>query len=130
MSALLAVDRPDIAARLKRLDRLAHRLDAQFRIGGIRFGWDSILGLIPGVGDLATAGPGAYMIYEASQMGARRRVLARMALNTATDFVIGGVPILGDLFDLAFKANRRNIALLKREMARLDPAALPEPQSG
>jgi len=54
-------------------------------------------------------------------MGARRRTLARMGLNTGTDFVIGGVPLLGDIFDVAFKANRRNIALLKREMERAQP---------
>lgn len=125
-----AVNRPDRAARLARLDRLADRLDTRFRVLGIRFGWDSILGLIPGVGDLATALPGAYIIAEGARMGARRRVLARMGLNTATDFVLGGVPIVGDLFDLAFKANRRNIALLKREMARVEPRLPPAARTG
>jgi len=118
-----AVNRPEPerAARLARLDRLADQLDARFRLFGIRFGWDSILGLIPGVGDVATAAAGVYIITEAARMGARRRTLARMGLNTGTDFVIGGVPLLGDIFDVAFKANRRNIALLKREMERAQP---------
>lgn len=116
-----AVNRPDHAARLARLDRLADQLDARFSLLGIRFGWDSILGLIPGIGDVATAVPSVYIISEAARMGARRSVLARMGVNTAVDFVVGGVPILGDLLDVAFKANRRNIALLKREMARTQP---------
>jgi hypothetical protein len=115
------VNRPDHAARLARLDRLADQLDTRFRLFGIRFGWDSILGLIPGIGDAATAAPGLYIITEAARMGARRSVLARMGANTAADFVIGGIPLLGDLFDLGFKSNRRNIALLKREMARQAP---------
>lgn len=113
-----AVNRPDIAARLDRLDRLADRLDTRFSLFGIRFGWDSLLGLIPGIGDVATTVPGVYIISEAARMGASRRVLARMGLNTATDFVIGGIPVIGDLFDIGFKANRRNIALLRRDMAR------------
>ncbi|MEM9755270.1 MAG: DUF4112 domain-containing protein [Pseudomonadota bacterium] len=118
-----AVNRPEAgrAARLARLDRLADQLDTRFRLFGIRFGWDSILGLIPGIGDVATAAPGVYIIAEAARMGAGRRTLARMGLNTAADFVIGGVPVLGDLFDVAFKANRRNIALLKSEMLRAEP---------
>jgi len=116
-----AVSRPDAADRLARLDRLADRLDDNFRVLGIRFGWDSILGLIPGVGDVAAAAPGVYIITEAARMGAGRSVLARMGLNSAIDFVIGGVPLLGDIFDVAFKSNRRNIALLKRDVARRMP---------
>jgi hypothetical protein len=110
--------RDELDARIARLERLADRLDTRFSLFGVRFGWDSILGLIPGVGDAATALPGLYIIAEATRLGARGHVLARMALNTTADVVIGGVPFLGDLFDVGFKANRRNVALLKREMAR------------
>ncbi|WP_375176009.1 DUF4112 domain-containing protein [Pseudooceanicola sp.] len=106
---------------MARLERMAGLLDTKFRIAGLRFGWDSILGLIPGVGDLVTAVPGIYTIYEAAQLGARRRVLGRMALNTGVDFVIGGIPLIGDAFDLFFKSHRRNVDLLKREIARQDP---------
>ena len=120
-----AVNRPDHAARLARLDRLADQLDARFSILGIRFGWDSILGLIPGIGDVATAAPGVYIITEAARMGVRRSVLARMGVNSAVDLVVGGIPVLGDLLDVAFKANRRNIALLKREMAQAPPQVAP-----
>lgn len=106
--------------RLERLDRIARRLDSNFRIPvlGLRFGWDSVFGLIPGVGDLATAVPGVFMIYEGVQMGARRRVLARMGVNTAVDLFVGSIPLIGDIFDLFFKSHRRNIVLLKTEVAR------------
>lgn len=113
---------PEMDRRLARLDRLAHRLDSQFSILGIRVGWDSILGLIPGVGDAVTTATGAYIIYEASQLGARRGALARMVFNSGVDFVIGGIPLIGDAFDVFWKANRRNIALLKREVARAERA--------
>ncbi len=108
----------DHTARLARLDRLANTLDSKFRIPllGIPVGWDSILGLIPGVGDLVTLGPGAWIIVEGHRMGARKRVLGRMALNTGVDTVIGGIPLIGDAFDLFFKSHRRNVALLRRDL--------------
>jgi hypothetical protein len=98
------------------MERMANALDTRFRLLGIRFGWDSILGLIPGLGDVATAIPGAVMIAEAARMGARKRVLARMAFNTGIDMVIGGIPLIGDAFDVVFKSHRRNIALLSAEI--------------
>ncbi|WP_103762817.1 DUF4112 domain-containing protein [Roseovarius confluentis] len=108
----------DHTARLARLDRLANTLDSKFRIPllGIPVGWDSILGLIPGVGDLVPLGPGAWIIVEGHRMGARKRVLGRMALNTGVDTVIGGIPLIGDAFDLFFKSHRRNVALLRRDL--------------
>jgi hypothetical protein len=119
----------DRAARLARLDRLADRLDSQFSVAGIRFGWDSIIGLIPGIGDAATAVPSAWIVYQAYRMGMPTPVLARMAANTGIDFVIGGIPVVGDLFDLGFKANRRNIALLRRRMERDAAARRRTPQA-
>ena len=105
--------------RLARLTRIAERLDGRFRLPGtgIRFGWDSILGLVPGVGDLVTTGPSLWMIYEGWQMGARKRVLAKMGANAMVDLTIGGLPLIGDAFDLYFKSHRRNVALLKRDLA-------------
>jgi len=110
--------------RIARLDRMANTLDSRFRlpIPGVRFGWDSILGLIPGVGDVVTAGPGAMMIYEGARMGVPRSVLLRMGLNTGVDMVIGAIPLIGDAFDVYFKSHRRNMALLKREVALIDEA--------
>lgn len=106
--------------RVERLERLANRLDARFRIFGIHFGWDSILGLIPGVGDAATALPGAAMFYEARRMGGRKRAAAHIAANTGIDMLVGGIPIVGDLFDVAFKSHKRNIAILKDELERIE----------
>ncbi len=103
---------------LQELERLAHRLDRQFRIPGtsVRFGWDSLLGLVPGLGDVATIGPAAYLLYRGRAMGARKRTLARMAANSGVDLVIGAIPLVGDLFDVLFKANIRNIDLLKADI--------------
>ena len=104
---------------IEKLDRLSTLLDSRFRIPGtpIRFGWDSILGLVPGAGDLASLGPSAYLIYKGYQLGARKRTILRMSANTGLDFVVGAVPLLGDVFDLVFKANNRNFALLRKELA-------------
>lgn len=108
--------------RVARLDRLATQLDTKFRLPvlNIPVGWDSILGLIPGVGDAATALPGVAMIYEANRMGARKRAQVRMAANTGIDLAIGTIPLVGDAFDLFFKSHRRNIRILKDELARID----------
>ena len=104
---------------IEKLDRLSTLLDSRFRIPGtpIRFGWDSILGLIPGAGDLASLGPSAYLIYRGHRLGARKRTILRMTANTGLDFIVGAVPVLGDVFDLVFKANNRNFALLRKELA-------------
>lgn len=109
-------------ARIARLDRLADALDTRFRIPGLglRVGWDSILGLIPGLGDLVTAGPGAVMLYEAHRMGARKRAMAGIGINTGIDMILGSIPLVGDVFDAVFKSHRRNIAILKRELARIE----------
>lgn len=100
---------------LKQLERLARLMDAQFRIPGtdIRFGLDGLIGLIPGAGDLATFGVSGYMVLLLAQNGASGYVLARMVLNILIDAVIGAVPLLGDVFDIAFKANMRNLKLLQ-----------------
>ncbi|WP_299417733.1 DUF4112 domain-containing protein [uncultured Sulfitobacter sp.] len=105
-------------SEIEKLDRLSTLLDAKYRIPGtpVRFGWDSLLGLIPGVGDVATLAPSVYLIYRANALGARKRTIGRMAVNTGLDFTIGAVPVIGDLFDLVFKANKRNFALLRAEL--------------
>lgn len=104
---------------IDKLDRLSTMLDSRFRIPGtpIRFGWDALLGLIPGVGDVASLGPSAFLIYKAHKLGARKRTIGRMSINTGLDFFIGAVPVLGDAFDLFFKANNRNFTLLRKELA-------------
>ena len=109
----------DTRAEIERLDRLADLLDSRFRIPGlgVRFGLDSLLGLVPGLGDVAGFAPSAYLVWRAHRLGADRRTLGRMARNSGLDFAVGAIPVLGDLFDVGFKANRRNVELLKRHLS-------------
>lgn len=105
-------------AEIRRLETIADWLDSRFAIPGtnLRFGLDFVLGILPGIGDGVTALPALYLIAEAQRLGAPSRLLARMGLNVLLDFAIGAIPLVGDIFDFAFKANRRNIALLKRHL--------------
>lgn len=105
----------DLRAELDRLDRLAHRMDTLFTIPGtsIRVGLDTILGLVPGIGDTATAIPAGYIVYRAHRMGMPRIKLARMGVNAGIDWLVGSIPLVGDLFDLGFKANRRNVRMIR-----------------
>lgn len=96
------------------LDRLAKLMDAQFTIPGtgIRFGLDALIGLIPGAGDLSTFAISGYMLIIMSKNGASGFVLARMVFNILLDAIVGAIPLLGDIFDVAFKANMRNMRLM------------------
>ncbi len=109
---------------LDRLHRLANTMDRAFRVPvlGIRVGWDSILGLVPGVGDVLALAPAGYIVKEAHRLGASRSVLARMGANVAIDLAIGAIPLIGDIFDVGWKANTRNVALLRDHIGAV-PAA-------
>jgi len=106
----------DRDTELRRLDALADLLDTRFRVLGIRFGLDPLIGLIPGLGDVAMIGPSAYVIARAARLGAPRRLIARMVWNVAVETIIGSIPVIGDMFDIAFKANRRNVEILRRHL--------------
>lgn len=105
----------------RNLDLLSHLLDDFLRIPGtqIRFGLDGIIGLIPGVGDVIGAMASWIIILAAWLRGVPRITLARMLANVAIETVIGSVPVLGDAFDIAWKANRRNFALLERSVGTI-----------
>lgn len=98
-----------------RLKRLAWLLDSSIPVPGLNFrvGLDAVLGLIPGFGDAAGVLLSSYIVHEAWRLGAPKSVLLRMWLNVIVEGVVGAVPILGDLFDAAWKANQRNVALLE-----------------
>lgn len=98
----------------RRYRRLAQLLDQAVRVPGTRIGLglDALLGLLPGAGDLASGALASYGLWVAQRLGAPRTLLLRMAANIAIDTVVGSVPVLGDLFDVAFKSNTRNLALL------------------
>ena len=108
------------AERIARLDGLATLLDTAFFIPGtnIRFGIDAMIGLVPGIGDVITTAMSLYIVHEARQLGAPRHLIARMLANVALDGVVGAVPLVGDAFDVMFRANVRNVKLLRRWMEK------------
>ena len=110
--------RAEALARLRRLERLADRMDRAFRLPGtsIRFGWDSIVGLLPGIGDTAALAPAAWIILEAHRMGLPRYRVAQMVGNAGIDWIVGSIPLVGDIFDVGWKGNLRNVALIRRHM--------------
>lgn len=111
---------PD-ADRVRRLRGIAWLLDNSIALpGGYRIGIDAVIGLVPGIGDAIGALLSAYILNEARSLGVPRSVLMRMAGNVIVETIIGSIPLAGDLFDAAFKANMRNIALLERY--HVDPA--------
>lgn len=104
----------------ERLDRLATLLDNSIRIPGtrIRVGLDGLIGLVPGIGDSLMLLISLYVVLRARMLGAPLSIILQMLVNVALDFVVGSVPILGDIFDIAFKANIRNIDMLRDWMSR------------
>ncbi len=105
--------------KINSLRRLSQLLDNAIPIPGTkyRFGLDPILGLIPGGGDTIAGALGAYIIIEAARMGIPRKVLGKMIGNILFDSLVGTVPVLGDLFDVAWKANARNMTLLESNLS-------------
>jgi hypothetical protein len=101
--------------RIARLRRLAWLIDGAFRLPGsrFRFGLNSIIGLTPAAGDALLTAISLYVVYEARQLGVPKLKLVRMLKNVAIEAAAGAVPVLGDLFDVAFKANLRNLAILE-----------------
>ncbi len=100
---------------LVNMELLAKLMDSQFKIPGtsIRFGWDALIGVVPGIGDFATFLVSGYMLTVLVKNGASGFVLARMVWNIVLDALVGSIPVLGDMFDVAFKANQRNMQLMR-----------------
>jgi len=108
----------DRARSLGEVEVLAWLLDNSIPVPGTgrRFGIDALIGFVPVVGDLVSGGIGLFVVWRASRMGLPRVVVARMLANSAVDIVVGSVPLLGDAFDLWFKANTRNIGIMRRHL--------------
>lgn len=103
-----------------RMEALARLMDGVFVLPGtnIRLGLDAIIGLVPVAGDLISGVISSYLIWEARQLGAPKWLIARMMANTLIDTAVGAIPVLGDAFDVMFRANMKNMALLRRHMEK------------
>jgi hypothetical protein len=109
-----------VDAALARITMVARVMDSLYTLPGtrIRLGLDAILGLVPVIGDLISQAIATYIIWEARRLGVSKLLLARMFANTMVDTVIGAVPLAGDVFDVAFRANMKNLRLLQRHLAK------------
>ena len=115
----IVAETPQTEATLKRLRWLANVLDTAVRLpGGFRFGADSIIGLTPVAGDIATAAIACYFVYEGKRLGLPRSALLKMSGNVALDLLLGITPVLGNLADTWFKANVRNLAIIEKHVGR------------
>jgi hypothetical protein len=108
----------ELEADLARVQQVAKLLDAQFEIAGIKFGWDAIVGLVPVAGDIVTSLIGIYPLYIARKHNLGKFIRARMVSNLLIDLALGSVPLVGDFFDVGFKAHLKNAKLLERAAAK------------
>jgi hypothetical protein len=127
LSGFTAVEREplDRSQVLRRLEWLTAVLDDRYKVPGtkIGFGWDTLIGLVPVAGDGVTTMLSMYFMWEAKRLGVSKWTLWRMLGNVSIDFVVGAVPLVGDLCDMAWRANRKNLRLLKRELEQHASAA-------
>ncbi len=101
------------------LEQLSYWLDGLFRIPGTgwRFGLDALVGLVPGLGDVATSAVSFYILAAGVRYRVPKATLLRMGANLGIDYVLGSIPLLGDLFDAAWKSNTKNVELIRRRAA-------------
>ncbi|WP_198585850.1 DUF4112 domain-containing protein [Pararhizobium haloflavum] len=103
-------------ALLRRLEQVEKLFDRNFKLFGIRFGWDAILGLVPVAGDTVAAGVAGWIFWKAQKLGVPTPLKAKMAGNIAFDYIFGAIPLVGTIVDVAYKANTRNVRLLKEHL--------------
>lgn len=113
----------DPASVRARVTAMEHLLERSFVIPGVNFpvGLDALVGLVPVVGDLLTAAMGAYIVWEARNLGLPRWKLARMGLNVLFDTAIGAIPLVGDAADLVFRSNTRNLKIIIKHLDKHHP---------
>lgn len=109
----------------KRIEAMEHLLERSFTIPGVNYpiGLDTIVGLVPVIGDFVTAAMGAYIVWEAKNLGLPRWKLWRMAGNIAIDTGLGAIPVAGDAFDLLFRSNTRNLRIVKKHLDKHHPSS-------
>ncbi|MEC3912234.1 DUF4112 domain-containing protein [Sphingobium sp. CR2-8] len=114
----------DPASVRRRIEAMEAMLEGLFVIPGTqrRVGLDSLVGLIPIVGDLATAAMGAWIVWEARNLGMSKWQLTRMAANIGVDTLVGAIPFAGDLFDFLYKSNTKNLRIIRKHLDRHHPA--------
>lgn len=122
--AATGIDARDPAAIRRRIEAMEMLLERSLVIPGTNraIGLDSILGLVPVIGDVITAAMGAYIVWEARNLGMPKWQLWRMAGNIGFDALVGAVPVAGDLFDLMFRSNSRNLRIIRRHLDKHHPA--------
>lgn len=111
---------PSEDAALRRLQTVANLLDSAFVIPGTkqRVGIDAIIGLVPGLGDVATTLLSSYIVWEARNLGVSKFALARMLANLGIHAAVGSLPLVGDIFDAFFRVNQRNMRILRAQLGR------------
>lgn len=121
---LAAPMNPAERQRLQRLDNLAELLDESIRIPGIgyRIGYDALMGLIPGIGDLVGLMFGTYIVLESARFRVPRTTLLRMIANVLLEAAVGTIPLIGDIFDATYKSNVRNLRLLRTRLSAPESA--------
>jgi Domain of unknown function (DUF4112) len=125
MASQLPIGRDPASVR-RRLEAVEGVLERIFVIPGINrpVGLDSLLGLVPVVGDVITASMGAWLVWEGRNLGMSKFQLARMAGNVGIDTALGAIPLVGDLFDFAFRSNTRNLRMIKRYLDKHHPSTM------
>lgn len=116
----------DPASVRRRLEAVEGLLERMFVVPGLNrpIGLDSILGLVPVLGDVITASMGAWLVWEARNLGMSKFTLARMAGNIGVDTLLGAIPLVGDLFDFAFRSNSRNLKIVRRYLDKHHPSTM------
>lgn len=121
---------PAPSEALKRLDKLALLLDSRFTIPGtkIRIGLDALIGLAPGIGDAIGALLSLWIVFSGIRMGASFGTIVKMLFNVGIELILGVIPVIGDMFDLVWQSNNRNVELLREELAPTPPDMVGERQ--
>lgn len=116
----------DPASVRRRIEAMEAMLEGLFVIPGTnrRVGIDSLIGLIPVVGDIATAAMGAWIVWEARNLGMSKWQITRMAANVGIDTLVGAIPFAGDLFDFLYKSNTKNLKIIRRHLDRHHPSTV------